>query len=84
MFGLFAPNGMFICCVAVQFFSVAKVFNNMPELGFTTDAFMASELPAWRFARHPPAQYGWKMIVVLRLIEWPGFSLPFHCDNNKR
>jgi hypothetical protein len=75
---------MFICCVAVQFSSVTEVLNNMPALGFTTDAFMASGLPAWWFARHPPAQYGRKMFVVLKLIGGPGFSLPFHCDINKR
>jgi len=83
-FGLFVPNGMFFYYVFVQFTSFSDVIHNLLALGFILDAFMATGLIAWWFAKNPIGQYSWKMFVGLSLLGGLGFSLPFFYYLNKR
>lgn len=83
-FGLFVPNGMFLYYVAARLNSIAEVANNLLALGFIIDAFMATGLLAWFFAKHPIGKYSWKLFVGLSLIGGLGFSIPFFYYLNKR
>lgn len=83
-FGLFVPNGMFLYYVFVQFSSLSDVFNDLLALGFIIDAFMATALLAWWFAKNPLGIYSWKMFVVLSLIGGLGFSIPLFYYLNKK
>ena len=77
LFGLFVPNGMFFYYIFTQFTDWHQVTGDLLALGFIIDAFMATGLLAWWFAKNPPLRYGWKTFVVLSLIGGLGFSLPF-------
>jgi len=84
LFGLFIPNGMFFVYVFTQFHSLTEVLNNLLALGFIIDAFMATALLAWWFAKNPLGRYSWKVFIRLSLIGGLGFSLPFfYYLNNK-
>ncbi len=84
LFGLFIPNGMFFIYLFTRFHSLGEVLNNLLALGFIIDAFMATALLAWWFARHPLGKYSWKMFIVLSLLGGLGFSLPFFYYLNRR
>lgn len=77
LFGLLVPNGMFFYYVFVEFTSFRDVLSNWLALGFIIDAFMATGLLAFWFARHPQGRYTWRMFVLLSLLGGLGFSLPF-------
>lgn len=77
LFGLLVPNGMFFYYVFVEFTSLTEVLSNRLALGFIIDAFMATGLLAWWFARHPLGPYSWKTFILLSLLGGLGFSLPF-------
>lgn len=83
-FGLFVPNGMFIYYLFSQFHTLTEVMNDLLALGFIIDAFMATGLLAWFFAKHPIGTYSWKLFVVLSLIGGLGFSIPLFYYFNKR
>ncbi|MFA5835117.1 MAG: hypothetical protein WDA22_16685 [Bacteroidota bacterium] len=76
-FGFFVPNGMFFYYVFVQFTSISDVLSNLLALGFILDAFMATALLAWWFAKNPLGKHSWKLFVMLSLLGGLGFSLPF-------
>jgi hypothetical protein len=84
LFGLLVPNGMFFYYLFVEFSSVTEVLNNWLAMGFIIDAFMATGLLAWWFAKHPLGKHSWKMFVLLSLLGGLGFSLPFFYYLNKR
>jgi hypothetical protein len=84
IFGLFVPNGMFFYYLFVKFTSLSEVMNDLLALGFIIDAFMATGLIAWWFAKNPMGKYSWKVFIVLSLIGGLGFSLPFFYYLNKR
>jgi hypothetical protein len=83
-FGLFIPNGMFFYYLFNQFHSMNEVMNDLLALAFIIDAFMATGLLAWFFAKHPQGKYSWKVFVALSLIGGLGFSIPFFYYLNKR
>lgn len=83
-FGLFIPNGMFFYYLIVQFQSLTDVVDDLLALAFIIDAFMATGLLAWFFAKHPIGKYSWKLFVVLSLLGGLGFSIPFFYYLNKR
>lgn len=83
-FGLFVPNGIFVYYVFEQFRSPAEIFTNLLALGFIIDAFMATGILAWWFARHPLGPHSWKVFVALSLLGGLGFSLPFFYYLNAR
>lgn len=82
-FGLFIPNGIFLYYVFVQLSSLSDVLNNLLALGFIIDAFMATGLLAWFFAKHPIGKHSWKLFVVLSLVGGLGFSIPLFYYLNK-
>lgn len=84
LFGLIVPNGMFFYFIFAEFTSLTSVLTNWLALGFIIDAFMATGLLAWWFARHPFGPYSWKSFVLLSLLGGLGFSLPFFYYLNKR
>lgn len=84
LFGLLVPNGIFFYYLFGEFFSITEVLNNWLAMGFIIDAFMATGLLAWWFAKHPLGKYSWKMFVLLSLLGGLGFSLPFFYYLNKR
>lgn len=84
VFGLFVPNGMFFYYIFVQFSSLQQVMNDLLALGFIIDAFIATGLLAWWFARNPLGKYSWRSFVGLSLLGGLGFSLPFFYYLNKR
>jgi hypothetical protein len=84
LFGLLVPNGLFFYYLFVEFSSVNEVLNNRLAMGFIIDAFMATGLLAWWFARQPLGTYSWKIFVLLSLLGGLGFSLPFFYYLNKR
>ncbi|MBI2427587.1 MAG: hypothetical protein HYV29_02075 [Ignavibacteriales bacterium] len=83
-FGLFIPNGMFFYYLFVQFQSPMDVMNDLLALAFIIDAFMATGLLAWYFARNPLGKHSWKLFVALSLLGGLGFSIPFFYYLNKR
>lgn len=83
LFGLIVPNGMFFYFIFAEFTSLSAVLSNWLALGFIIDAFMATGLLAWWFARHPLGPYSWKSFVLLSLLGGLGFSLPFFYYLNK-
>ncbi len=83
-FGCIVPNGMFFYYIFYQFSSLYDVMNNVLAMGFIIDAFMATGLLAWWFARNPPGRYSWKLFVGLSLLGGLGFSLPFFYYLNNR
>ncbi|MFZ4621515.1 MAG: hypothetical protein ACOYNS_13220 [Bacteroidota bacterium] len=84
MFGLLVPNGMFFYYIFVQLSSWQQVMNDLLALGFIIDAFMATGLLAWWFARNPLGKYSWRSFIALSLLGGLGFSLPFFYYLNKR
>ena len=78
------PNGMFFYYILVELTTLSDLYNNRLALGFIIDAFMATGLLAWWFAKHPLESYSWKMFVGLSLLGGLGFSLPFFYYLNKR
>ena len=83
-FGLFVPNGMFIYYIVAEFASLAEVLHNHLALGFIIDAFMATGLLSWWFAKNPLGKYSWKMFLGLSLLGGLGFSIPFFYYINKK
>lgn len=84
-FGLFIPNGMFFYYLLNQFHTLNEVMNDHLALGFIIDAFMATGVLAWFFAKHPIGRYSWKLFVVLSLVGGLGFSIPlFYYLNTHR
>lgn len=83
-FGLIVPNGMFFYYIINQFSSLQEVMSNVLAIGFIIDAFMATGLLAWWFARNPLGRYSWKLFVGLSLLGGLGFSLPFFYYLNNR
>ncbi|MEW5797600.1 MAG: hypothetical protein AB1728_01215 [Bacteroidota bacterium] len=83
-FGLFVPNGMFFYYLLTQFDSLTGVMNDFLALGFILDAFMATGVLTWFFAKHPLGKYSWKLFVLLSLIGGLGFSIPLFYYLNKR
>lgn len=77
LFGLFVPNGMFFYYLFVQFSSLQEIMNNLLALGFIIDAFMATGLLSYYFAKNPIGKYSWKTFLALSLLGGLGFSLPF-------
>ncbi|MFA6455450.1 MAG: hypothetical protein WCW40_01415 [Bacteroidota bacterium] len=75
--GFIIPNGMFFYYLFVEYTSVAAVFSDLLALSFIIDAFMATGLLAWWFAKNPLGKYSWKLFILLSLIGGLGFSLPF-------
>lgn len=84
LFGLTVPNGMFFYYLFTQFHSIGEVMNDLLALGFIIDAFMATGLLSWWFAKNPIGTYSWKVFIILSLSGGLGFSLPFFYFLNKR
>lgn len=84
LFGLVVPNGMFFYYIFTQFTSWQEVAGNLLAMGFIIDAFMATGLLAWWFARNPIGRYTWRSFIALSLLGGLGFSLPFFYYLNKR
>ncbi len=83
-FGLCVPNGLFFYYLFFELTSPQEVLHNHLALGFILDAFMATGLLAWWFARNPLGAYSWKLFVGLSLLGGLGFSLPYFYYLNKR
>lgn len=83
-FGLFVPNGLFLHFTLTRFSTFADAAMHPLALGFIIDAFMATALLAWYFAKHPIGRHSWTTFVLLSLTGGLGFSLPFYYYLNKR
>lgn len=84
LYGLTVPNWMFFYYLLMQFHSLSEVMNDLLALGFMIDAFMATGLLAWWFAKNPLGIYSWKTFIGLSLLGGLGFSLPFFYYLNKK
>ena len=68
LFGLVAPNGLFIYWALYEFHGVGRVLENHLAVAFILDAFITLILLAVHFAKTPPGRYGWGWFVGLSLI----------------
>lgn len=78
LFGLTVPNGFFLYWVAREYHGLAGVLADRLALGFMLDAFIATALLAWWFARRPIGPVRWPVFVLLSLLGGLGFSLPLY------
>jgi hypothetical protein len=78
LFGLLVPNGLFVYWLFREFSSVGEVLGNHLALGFMLDAFLATGLLAFLFAKRPPGPLAWPWFVGLSILGGLGFSIPFY------
>lgn len=84
LFGLLVPNGLFVYWLLREFSSVGEVLGNHLALGFMLDAFLATGLLAFLFAKRPPGPLTWPWFVGLSILGGLGFSIPFYLWLNFR
>jgi len=83
-FGLLVPNGLFVYWFLVEFDSLDALLSNRLGLALLLDAFLATGLLAWLFAKRPPGPLSWVWFVALSLLGGLGFSIPFYLWLNFR
>jgi len=84
LFGLLVPNGLFVYWLLCEFESMSAVLADHLALAFVLDAFLATALLAYLFAKRPPGPISWSWFVALSLFGGLGFAIPFYLWLNFR
>jgi hypothetical protein len=81
--GLVGPNGLFLYWLFVDFNGIATILQDKLAIAFITDAFLATGVLAFLFARSPIGEVRWPWFVMLSLAGGLGFSIPFYVWLNR-